>query len=52
MTTLERISEFLGLPPDVINKVDRELREKMLIACNADDYMALHHLGYLIRKEV
>ena len=52
-TTLERISEFLGVPVEKINQAEQELREKLMQACNSDDYMTIHHLGYnLIKKEV
>ena len=52
MNTINRIIEFLSVPPELIEKADPDLLAKMIKAVKNDDYFTLHHLGYNIKKEV
>jgi len=47
---LEKITEFLNVAPEKLEKLPIDILIKMQSAIRDDDYMNLHSLGYNLNK--
>ena len=48
-TVSELVAEFLNVPPKVIDNLPEDLKNKLKIAIENDDYIKVHSLGYEIK---